>query len=100
MNGAKADDRRGDPGSLRSFEFGLLQVDVMDHLRERIDSRLVQGEPFHENLERAEIALVRELRLEHVEAKLTGFGHVTLRRNELERRFRIDEPLHEPRARD
>lgn len=53
-----------------------------------------------EHLERAAIAFVRELGLEHVEAQLARLGRVALAAHEREARLRIEEAPDEPRAGD
>ena len=53
-----------------------------------------------QHLERAAIALVRELGVVHVEADLAGLRAIAARRNELEARLRIEEAADQPRAGD
>src|SRR5205823_6932741 len=54
----------------------------------------------HERLEGAGVPLVGVLGLEHVEPELARPRPVPLGGDELEPRFRVDEPANEPRARD
>ena len=60
---------------------------------------VLEAEPVQQRLERAPVAFVRELALEHVEAELTGHGPVGLRTDEAEPRVRVDESTDQPGAR-
>src|SRR5262245_16224943 len=96
----------GDPGDehldtcrLWFPKLRLLEVDVMHDSADRAEGWIAETEPLDENLERAAIALMSELRFEHVEAQLTLLGLITFGRHELEPRARIDEAADEPGAR-
>ena len=60
----------------------------------------VEPESPEERLERAAVAFVRELGLEHVEAELPALRAVALGRNEREARAGVDEGPNEPGTRD
>src|SRR5256885_4294004 len=89
---------------LESLRFGSpigvdLEVDVVDDFGDRPQRCIGDLEAAKQHLERAQLALVRVLAVEHVEAQLALFVPVLVRRHELELRVRIDEPADEPRAR-
>src|SRR5215471_5745702 len=84
---------------LRPLEFRIFQVDVVDDLTDRRQSRFIEACALGEHLERAAIAFMRELAAEHVEAELALARFVSLAGHELESRGRIDEAADEPRAR-
>src|SRR5438876_12158888 len=65
-------DQSVDAGSLGTIELRILQIDVVHDLRDREEAAVVETQAQHEDLEGAEVALVRELGLEHVEAKLVS----------------------------
>src|SRR2546426_7875974 len=88
------------PDGLRPPELSVLQIDVVDDLCDRTQGGVVYPEPGEQDLEGAEVALVRELGLEHVEAELASLGTVSLTRHELEPRIRVDDAPDEPGARD
>src|SRR6266545_847832 len=94
-----AGDELADPGRLLAAVFRVLHVDVVDDLGDLAQRWIRQPEPLDEHFERAELAFVRELRLEHVEAELALLGPVVLRRHELEARLPVDELQDEPGAR-
>src|SRR5260221_1986364 len=100
VNGAEPDDGGSDTCSLWTTELRLLQIDVVNDLRNRADPWLADGEPFHEHLERAVVAFVRVLRLEHIEAELARLGTVALCGHELEVSLRIYEAPDQPGAGD
>src|SRR5205823_1720914 len=66
--------------------------------RDALEGGVVELEPPEHHLEGAEVALVRELAVEHVEAKLTLLVLVVPGRDELEARLFVDESADEPRA--
>src|SRR5262249_61433517 len=70
--------------------------DVVHDLRNRHECSVVETEARHEHLEGAEVTLVPELGLEHVEAELLRLGRVALGRHELEGRMLVDEATDEP----
>src|SRR5262245_16812492 len=72
----------------------------MHDLADRREGRLVETASQQQHLERAAVALVRELRLEHIEAQLTPTGFIPFRRHELERGVRIDEAPNQPSRAD
>src|SRR5260221_11923981 len=96
---------RADPGDQRvdarcfgALEFAVLQIDVVNDLRDRPQPTNVGHQASDQNLECAAIAFVRELGVEHVKSDLALFGPITARRNELEFRVPVDETLNEPSA--
>src|SRR5262245_25692009 len=89
-----------DARGLGTIELRVLQIDVVHDLRNRHESAIVETQTRHEDLEGAEVAFMRELRLEHVEAKLLCFRLVTLGRHELEAGVGVDKPANQPGARD
>src|SRR3954453_915616 len=58
-------DQRPDAGDLRPAEFFVLQVDVVDDLRDGAQRGILQCAALEQHLERALVALVGELGLEH-----------------------------------
>src|SRR5262245_4388840 len=91
-----ARDQPVDAGRLGTIELRVLQIDVVHDLRNWHECPVVETEARDEHLEGAEIALVRELGLEHVEAELPCLGLVALGRHELEGRILVDEATDEP----
>src|SRR5205823_3046567 len=89
-----------DADCLGATELPVLQIDVVDDLRDGTHCRIVYREPGAQDLEGAEIALVRELGLEHVEAELARLGTISLARYEFEPRVRVDDAPNQPGARD
>src|SRR5258706_2968942 len=77
----------------------VLEIDVVDDLRDRTQGRVGELEALQEDLERADLALVGELAVEHVEAQLAGLVAILARRDELELRLRVDEAPDQPAAR-
>ncbi len=97
---------RCDPGDheCHTGRFGpcvlpILEVQVMNDLRELAQGWIMPAKSFHECFERAPLTLVAKVRLGHVEAQLAGIQRLG-RSDEAELRFVIDEPPNEPRARD
>src|SRR5439155_2937346 len=78
----------------------VLQIDVVDDLGDGTHCRIVYRDPGAQDLEGAEIALVRELGLEHVEAELARLGTISLASDEFEPRVRVDDAPNQPGARD
>jgi hypothetical protein len=72
----------------------------VNDLSERHQRPITKTEAPDERLERAVLADVRVLGLEHVEAELARLSCVATRRNELESRVGVDEAPYEPCARD
>ena len=94
-----ARDQPVDAGSLGATELPVLQIDVVDDLGDGTHCRIVYREAGAQDLEGAEIALVRELGLEHVEAELAVLGTVSLARYEFEPRLRVNDAPDQPGAR-
>src|SRR5262245_17068449 len=97
---ADAFDQRPDAGDFGAAELAVLEIDVMDDFRDGAQRRVLQRAPLHQHLERAFVALVRELGLEPVEAQLAFVGAVALAGNEFEVRLRVDETPYQPSAGD
>src|SRR5216684_4044816 len=96
---------RADPGDQRinarrfgTLEFAVLQIDVVYDFRDRPQRADIWYQVRDKNLERAAIALVRELGIEHVESYLALFGAIAARRHEPEFPVGVDEALDEPCA--
>src|SRR5207247_3267616 len=94
-----ARDQPVDAGRLGATDLPVFQIDVVDGLGDGTHCRIVYREPGEQDLEGAEIALVRELGLEHVEAELAALGTVSLARYEFEPRVRVDNAPDQPGAR-
>src|SRR5882762_8370324 len=77
----------------------VLEIDVVDDLRDRPQRGVGDLKARQQHLERAELSLVRELAVEHVETQLASLVAILARRHELELRLGIDEAPDEPRAR-
>src|SRR5919198_773102 len=93
-------DQSVDASRLGTIKLRVLQIDVVHDLRNRHEGAIVETQPRHENLEGAEVALVRELGLEHVESELAALGTVSFSGHELEPRVRVDDAPDQPGARD
>src|SRR5499433_69667 len=93
-------DQRPDAGDFGATELAVLEIDVMDDLRDGAQRRVLQRAPLQQHFERAFVALVGELGLEHVEAQLAFAGAIPLAGYEFEVRFRIDETPYQPSAGD
>src|SRR5262249_48911725 len=100
MDHRDARDQRFDACDLGALEFVVLQIDVVDDLCDRPEGGILEAEAPEQHLERAPTPIVRELRLEHVEAQLAPLRAVATRGDEFEPRFVIHEATDEPRARD
>src|SRR5262245_57734780 len=70
----------------------------MHDLADRLKRAIREREFLEQHFERAAIAFVRELALEHVESELTLKGSILRRRNELELCLAIDESTDQPSA--
>src|SRR5215813_5325554 len=97
---ADAFDQRSDAGDFGAAELAVLEIDVVDDLRDGAQRRVLQGAALQQHLERAFVALVGELGLEHVEAQLAFVGAIALAGYEFETRFGIDEAPYQPGAGD
>src|SRR5262245_9878708 len=87
-----------DPRDLRSTEFRVFEVDVVHDLADGTKAGVVEPKLLDQDLERAAVPLVRELRFEHVEAGLARRRAVPLDGDELEPGPGVDEPPDEPGA--
>src|SRR5450432_3987806 len=81
-------DRATDAGGFVAPELVVAKIEIVDDLADRDERGIVEPHPLDQHRERAEVADVRELGIEHVEAQLAGLGYVALRGNELEPRLR------------
>src|SRR5215510_9259574 len=97
---ADAFDQRPDAGDFGAAELAVLEIDVMDDFRDGAQRRVLQRAPLQQHFERAFVALVRELGLEHVEAQLAFVGAIALAGYEFEVRLGIDETPYQPSAGD
>src|SRR6202022_5008434 len=97
---ADAIDEGPDAGNLGAAELVVLEVDVVNDLGDRAQGGVLEASALQQHFERALVAFVGELRLEHVEAQLTFMRTVTLARYELEMRFGIDQTAAQPGAGD
>src|SRR5207237_7595885 len=98
MRHGDAVDQVLETGVIRPAVPLVLQIDVVDDLGDGPQRRVGDLEAREQHLERAELALVRELAVEHVEAQLAWLVAVLARRHELELRLGIDEAPDEPGA--
>ena len=71
----------------------------MNNFCDRAKGRIIKSCPLNQDLQGTAVALMRELRLEHIEAQLTRQGFVPFPRNKLEVSVQIDETTDKPRAR-
>src|SRR5262245_35505206 len=97
---ADAFQQRPDAGDFGATELAVLEIDVMDDLRDGAQRRVLQRAPLQQHFERAFVALVGELGLEHVEAQLAFAGALPLAGYEFAVRLRIDETPYQPSAGD
>ena len=86
-------DQSGDPASLIAVELVVLEVHVLTNLPDRRVGRARAGQ---QHLERAAVASVGELRLEHVEPQLARRRRGSLGWHEFEPGLRIDEAPDQP----
>src|ERR1700686_2794515 len=84
-------DQPSDPAGLIPPKLAVFQVDIVDDLTDRRERRVGQAQPGQQHLERAAVALVGELGLEHVEPYFVRLRHIAFGRDELEPGLRIDE---------
>src|SRR3954468_15975474 len=98
---------RADPGNqganagrLLAPELLILEVDVVHDLADGAQRRVAEAGAAQQNLERAAVALMRELGFEHVEAQLTCIRHIAFGRYEPEPGLRVDEAADQPRGGD
>src|SRR3954469_15824720 len=93
-------DQCPDASDLRPAEFVVLQVDVVDDLRDGAQRGVFWHAVLPQHFKGAFVALVGELGFEHVEAQLAGVRAIPLAGYELESRLRIDETAYQPGAGD
>src|SRR5215470_527652 len=86
------------PKRLLAAKFGIFEINVVDNLGDWAKTRIIESGPFDQNFQRAAIAFMGVLRLEHIEPQLTGQWLVSLCRNELELCIRINKATDKPRA--
>src|SRR5215470_16740930 len=79
-------------------EFIVLEVDVVNDLRDGAESRIFGPDTIEQYFKRAFLALVRKLSLEHVKAQLAFVWAITFARNEFEARLRINKAAYQPSA--
>src|SRR5438270_8025578 len=68
----------------------VLEIDVVDDLRDRPQRGVGDLKARQQHLERAELSLVRELAVEHVETQLASLVAVLARRHERKKSRRIN----------
>ena len=95
-----AGDEGGEPARLFTLVPLVSQIDVVDDVRDVAQRRVVGSPAGEQHLERAHLALVRKLGVEHVEAELAGGWNVSLGLDIFELRVGVDEPSNQPGARD
>src|ERR1043166_803350 len=88
-----------DAGRLLTAKLRIFQINVMNNFRNSVGGWIINSGPFDQNLQSATVTLMRELRIEHVEAKFVRQHFVSLCRNELEFCIAIDEATDKPPAR-
>ena len=88
------------PGDLGAAELVVLQVDVVDDFRDGAKRGIFQCAALEQHFERALVALVRELGLEHVEAQFARMRAIPLAGYEFESSLRIDKAADQPGAGD
>src|SRR5262249_18583230 len=93
-------DQRPDARDFGAAELTVLEIDVMDDLRDGAQRRVLQRATLQQHFESAFVALVGELGFEHVEAQLAFVGAISLAGYEFEVRFGIDETPYQPGAGD
>src|SRR4051812_48424651 len=98
MRHGDAVDQVLEAGVVRPPVLLVLQVDVVDDLPDGAQRRVGDLEARQQHLEGAELPLVGELTVEHVEAQLALAVAVVPRRDELELRLRVDAAPDEPGA--
>src|SRR5205809_6981364 len=98
MSHSDAGDHHRDSRRFRPIELRLFQIDVMDNFTDRAECGIVQAHAVEQDFERAAIALMRKLGIEHVEAHLTVLWRVLLLGYEFEVRLWIDKTTDQPGA--
>src|SRR5262249_16051802 len=93
-------DQRPNAGDFGAAELAVLEIDVMDDLRDGAQGRVLQRAALQQHFERAFVTLVGELGLEHVEAQLAFVGAIPFAGYEFEVRLGIDETPDQPSAGD
>src|SRR5437870_6816471 len=71
MSHSDAGHHHRDSRGFRPIELRLFQIDVMDNFSDRAKCGIVQAHAIDQDFERAAIALMCELGVEHIEAHLT-----------------------------
>src|SRR5688572_6918164 len=92
-------DRVDDESQARCFgmrESRLLQIDIVDDFTQPAQSSIRDSHSFRQNFKCAQIALMSELGVEHVESEFSHFRPVTFRGNKLESSLRVDESPYQP----
>src|SRR5919204_1760738 len=87
-----------DAARILALELAVAEIDLMHDFRDLRECRILEVKSAQQRLESAAIALVRVLRVEHVEPELTRFRLVALWSDELEAPLWINETPDEPRA--
>src|SRR4029079_16030026 len=95
-----AGDLGGEAGALLAFELPVAQVEVVDHVGDPAQRRVLAAPAGEQDLEGAQVPFVRELGVEHVEAQLARGRDVAPGLDVLELRAPVDEPGNQPGARD
>src|SRR5260370_32405877 len=85
----QADQKLLDAGGLGPVELRILQVDVVNDLRDLREGAVCRPDPGEQRLEGTPIALVREIASDHVESQLAGAARL-FRIDEAEARLRGD----------
>ena len=90
----------GDVPGLLAPELSVLEIDVVHNLRDRAERRVVRADPVQHHFERTLVALMRVLRLDHVEAKPARLSVIVLRGDEFEPSAGVNEAADQPGASD
>src|SRR5262245_2664277 len=88
---ADALDQRPDARDLGTAELVVLEVDVVDDLADGAQRRVLERAALEQHLERALVALVRELGLVHVETQLAVGRAISLAPHDLPAGVGLDE---------
>src|SRR5712692_790497 len=96
--GGERQDRQVHARGLAPRELAVAQIRLVDDLGDRAEAPVPDAPALQERLERAVLALVAELRAEHVERD--PLRRRVRRVGELEARLVVEEPFDEPRRRD
>src|SRR5436190_23980799 len=94
----EASDGEIDARGLVASELAIMQISLVDDLRHDFHAPVLDPEPLDQRLERAVLAVVAEVRAQHIERDTLPRGVGRIREREL--RIRIAEALAEPRGRD